>query len=130
MYFDILIFGEDSVEHDKNLEKVLDRIEKNWIVYRIKKCIFAKNKVDFLGYQLDGNGLHVAPNKISAIMRIAKPTTVTELKSLLGIVNYYAKFVKNFATIAAPLFKLLRKNVKFQWSREYKAFKKIKKAKH
>lgn len=130
VYFDdILVFGKNINEHNIYLKEVLDRLAKNGFTVFYKKCFFAKEKVDFLGYQLNSNGLHISPNKINAITGIAKPTSVSELKLFLGIVNYYAKFIKNFSTIAAPLFALLRKNVDYVWSEKCNiAFKTIKKS--
>lgn len=105
---------------------MLQTLEKHGLTVSYKKCFFNRNKVDFLGYQV-GERVHVSPNKLSAILQIATPTTVTELKSFLGIINYYAKFIKGYATIASPLFNLLKKNVHFKWTVKCTtAFKKIK----
>lgn len=128
IYFDdVLVHGSSMAEHDKNLEKLLQRLEENGFTVAYNKCFFRKNTVDFLGYQINEKGLHISPNKMDAINRIARPSTVTELKSFLGIVNYYAQFIYNYATIATPLFNLLKNNVRFKWSKACEgAFKKIK----
>lgn len=95
VYFDdILVFGETGEEHNDNLVKVLKRLEDNGLSLSIEKCAFAKEKVNFLGYQVDSRGL--SPEKVKAITHLEKPTSVSELRSFLGIVNYYVKFVKNF----------------------------------
>lgn len=78
--------------------------------------MFAQNKVKFLGFQIHDRGLHVAPEKIVVINKIKKPSNLTELKSFLGILNYYAQFIKNYSSLATPLFALLKKNVYSKWS--------------
>lgn len=98
VYFDdILVFGETLSEHNNNLSKVLERLEKNGLSVSLEKCFFAREKVQFLGYELDENGIYVAPEKGRVIMEIKPPSNVTELRSFLGLVNYYAKFIKNYA---------------------------------
>lgn len=110
IYFDdILVFGENVTEHNKVSEKVLNKLKEHDFVISTKKYLFGKNTVNFLDFQIDDNGLHVAPDKIRAITQINKLTNVTELNSFLGIVNYYAKFIKNYASLATPLFELLKK---------------------
>lgn len=125
VYFDdILVFGGTLKEHNERLEQVLHILERTRLTVSFEKCSFAEERVHFLGYQLDRNGVHIAPEKVRAIKGIMKPTNVTELKSFLGIINYYSKFIKSYSTIAAPLFHLLRKNVKYKWSTDCdKAFK-------
>ena len=129
VYFDdVLISGKTREEHDKRLCEVLERFEKLGLTVRREKCVFAQNRVSFLGYDLDGEGIHVSEDRIKAIQGLREPNNVTELKSVLGILTYYAKFVKNYAQLANPLYELLRKEVKWQWSHKHKnAFNSLKK---
>lgn len=99
VYFDdILIFGETLAEHNDVLDKTLHRLQESGLTVSLKKCFFAKGKVQFLGFELDKHGIHVAPEKSKAILQIERPTSITQLKSFLGMVNYYSKFVPNFAS--------------------------------
>ena len=83
--------------------------------------------MSFLGYLIDKKGLHAAPEKVKAIMQIKRPENITELRSFLGLVNYYSRFVKNFSGIVNPLNCLLRKDVKWLWDENCeKAFKNCK----
>ena len=78
----------------------------------------------YLGHILDANGLHPAPDKLKAA---PNPQNVTELKAYLGLLTYYSKFLPNMATTLSPLYRLLRNNVKWQWtSAEAKAFQESK----
>ena len=74
------------------------------------------DRVAFLGHEISKDGIQVDPKKIEAIIEWPKPTTVTEVRSFLGLAGYYMRFVKDFSKIAAPLAKLTQKNVKFIWT--------------
>ena len=62
------------------------------------------------------DGIQVDPKKIKVIAEWPRPTTVAEIRSFLGLVGYYRRFVKNFSKIAAPLIRLTQKNIKFMWT--------------
>jgi hypothetical protein len=84
--------------------------------------------VTYLGYVIDAQGLHPLPEKVEAIQQAPTPTNVAELKSYLGLLTYYGKFLPNLATHLAPLCKLLGKDVPWTWSRDQdRAFKESKK---
>ena len=68
-----------------------------------------------MGHKIDSNGLHKTDEKISAVVKAPVPKNVQEVKSFLGLVNFYGKFCKNLATIANPLNNLTKKEVKFKW---------------
>ena len=73
----------------------------------------------FLGHVVSKDDIQVAPKKIEAIKVWPRPTTVTEVRSFLGLAGYYRRFVKDFSKIAAPLTRLTQKNVKFNWTYRY-----------
>ena len=67
--------------------------------YEKKKCEFAKNKNQFLGYKIDKDGLHVSEDKIKAIDEMKAPENLTELRFFFGMINYYSHFIKNYSTV-------------------------------
>ena len=70
----------------------------------------------FLGHVVSKDGIQVDPKKIEAVADWPRPTTVTEIRSFLGLAGYYKRFVKDFSKIAVPLTRLTQKNVKFVWT--------------
>ncbi len=86
-----------------------------------------QESVEYLGYKINAEGLHAAADKVEAIANAPKLTDVKQLRSFLGLVNYYGKFVKDLATIAHPLHNLLRRNVNWKWTSSCEtAFRKLK----
>ena len=83
---------------------------------KFKKCEFWLEKVAFLDHVVSKDGISVDPSKVEAVSNWAQPTTITEVRSFLGLAGYYRKFVEGFSKIASPLTNLTRKNVKFQWT--------------
>ena len=124
---DILIAGRSQEEHHTNLARVLQRLEDAGIRLKREKCSFCLPEVEYLGHSISAEGLRPSMTKVKAITGAPKPTKVSELKSFLGLVNYYAKFLPNLATILAPLYKLLGNTQSWQWKKEQQsAFKKVK----
>ncbi|XP_023248186.1 uncharacterized protein K02A2.6-like [Copidosoma floridanum] len=127
-YFDdIIITGRDRNEHMKNLDLVLQKLQAAGFKLNLGKCKFFKKSVEYLGHVIDKKGIHKNPKKIEAIVNAPRPAKVDELQAYIGMVNYYAKFIPNLATMLNPMYKLLQKDVEFVWSKEcQKAWEEVK----
>ena len=112
---DILITGSSEESHLKTLDEVLSRLDKAGLRARRSKCVFMRPSVTYLGHHIDADRLHPLDDRLAAIQEAPKPTSVTTLKSYLGMLSYYSKFLSNLSTILHPLHKLLRKNVNWKW---------------
>ncbi|CAK1583676.1 unnamed protein product [Parnassius mnemosyne] len=124
---DIIITGRNTEEHISNLHKVFDRLQSYGLRVKKEKCVFFAESVNYLGYVISKDGIHTCPDKIKAIVDTPVPTNVSELRAYIGMIMYYAKFVKNISTILAPLYNLLRTGIKFDWCDDcQRAFKKVK----
>ena len=115
---DILVSGPDLTTHLQSLEEVLQRLSAEGITVKRSKCKFLTNQVEYLGYVVDEQGLHSSDQKLEAIVKFPVPKNVQQLRSLLGMINYYGKFVPNLASIVHPLNKLLRLNCKWKWTKQ------------
>ncbi|GBG89720.1 hypothetical protein CBR_g49573 [Chara braunii] len=115
---DILVFSRTLQEHQGHLRQVLEKLREANFKINAKKCEWAKTQVLYLGHVLDGDGIKPEDSKIAAIRDWPTPRTLTELRSFLGLANYYRKFVRNFSTIATPLRRLLKKEAIWQWDKD------------
>jgi len=118
---DIIVTGKTREEHLKNLDLVLTKLEQAGLKLNKAKCTFMAPKVEYLGYIIDKDGLHPTQAKVEAIQNARAPTSVTELRAFLGMLNYYGKFLPNLSTKLAPLNVLLRQSTKWTWGKEQKA---------
>ncbi|XP_055623231.1 uncharacterized protein K02A2.6-like [Toxorhynchites rutilus septentrionalis] len=127
-YLDDVIVGEETEEeHDLNLRGVLKRIQDFGFTIRVDKYLFRKQQIRYLGHIVDSRGLRPDPAKIEAITKLPPPADVSGVRSFLGAINYYGKFVPNMRMLRYPLDNLLKVETKFSWSPEcQKAFDRFK----
>lgn len=117
-YFDDIVIYTDGTyeQHLIDVERVLVRLREHNLRAKIKKCHFAMEEIIFVGHQVKNGTIKPDPDKLRAIQEIPIPNDVTQLKSFLGLVNYYRKFIPGFAKIALPLYALTKKGVEYTWS--------------
>jgi len=115
---DIIIFGRTFEEQLNRLEEVFRRIQSANLKLKPTNCSFFQRQVDFLGHVISEDGIAVQSTKIDAIKDWPPCRTLTELRAFLGTSSYYRRFVKDFSSTAAPLFALMKKDVKFVWTDE------------
>ncbi|KAG8489273.1 hypothetical protein CXB51_017325 [Gossypium anomalum] len=124
---DILIYSHDETEHAEHLRTVLQILKDNQLYAKFSKSEFWLREVGFLGHIVSGEGIKVDPSKISAIVDWKPPRNVLEVRSFLGLAGYYRRFVEGFSMIATPLTRLLRKDIKFEWTEKcQQSFDKLK----
>ena len=125
---DIIVHGKNNEEHDKRLQRVLERLKEKNLTMNAQKCRFHMTQMVFMGLVLTNNGIGPAEDKVKAIVDAREPQSVSEVRSLLGLANYNARFIPDFATVAEPLRRLIKKGVHFNFGDEQrKAFNKLKK---
>ncbi len=118
---------DSKEEHLTVLKKVFRRLREVGLTVNKNKCKFFQNSVDFLGFKVSSQGIHKTEEKVEAILNAKSPKSVSEVRSVIGLIQFYARFIPNLAEILEPLYKLLRKNAKFEWNSNCDlAFKKIK----
>jgi hypothetical protein len=95
---------------------------------KFSKCEFWINDVPFLGHVISPEGITVDPSKVSDVLDWEPPTSVTQVRSFLGLVGYYRRFIPNFSKISKPITELLKKGNKYVWSKDCdEAFNTLKK---
>lgn len=112
---DICVTGVNKKEHEKNLRAVLGRLRDMGLTIKLSKCRFLQDRVNYLGFIIDKDGLRPDPSKLEAISRAPTPENISQLKSFLGMLNYYGHFIQNLSTLLFPLHNLLRKHVSWKW---------------
>ena len=124
---DIIVYAKTQLEHDQTLRALLTRLREKNLTLNRDKCEFNKTQLKFMGHVLSKDGVQPDLNKIKAVRDFETPKNPTSVKSFLGLVNFCAKYIPNFATIAEPLRKLTRKDVEWEWTLEQQnAFEKLK----
>ena len=105
---DFLVFSATPEEHEAHLRWHFQKLHDAGLKIILKKTVLGRAEVKFCGYLISDDGIRPPPEKFDAIKNYPKPTTVKGLKSFLGAVNFYRAAIPNFATIGAPLHKLLQ----------------------
>ena len=124
---DILVTGTSETDHLSTLDQVLTRLEGAGLQLKQSKCGFLLLSVDYLGHRISEKGLQPTEGKVKAISEAPAPTEVSQLRSFLGLINYYAKFLPNLATTLAPLYQLLQKGKQWAWGKsQQQAFEEAK----
>jgi hypothetical protein len=119
---DILIYNKTWDEHLQHIHQVLHTLWQHKLYANLGKCSFDMDMVHYLGYIIDQHGVHVDPAKIQVICDWPAPTTLTELRSFLGLANFYHRFVLGFSHIAWALSQITKGGgkEKFAWGRSQK----------
>ena len=124
---DVIVFGSSFETCISNLEEVLKRLDEAGLKLKPSKCSLFQKEVSFLGHIVGGEGIRCDPAKVAAVQEWPSPTNASEIRSFLGLANYYKRFVKNFSQIALPLTTLTQKDVPFNWDEQCdKSFRDIK----
>lgn len=115
---DIVIYGRNVADHERKICNVLSRLRENGLKLNTNKCQFLRREIVYLGHKCSEKGALPDPAKVESVKNIKPPRNIKEVQALLGLVNYYRKFVNGMAKLASPISRLLKKNCKFVWSKE------------
>ena len=116
VYIDDILVSEKTVDkHLQNLDATLTRLQEAGLQLKRPKFSFLLPSVEYLGYKISEKGLQPTEDKVKAVHKAPAPEDVSQLKSFLGLVNYYGKFLLDLSTVLAPLYKLLQKDTRWSW---------------
>ena len=124
---DLLIVTKGSfLDHLDKLEQVLTRLAEAGLKVNVSKSHFCQHELEYLGYLINREGVRPTMKKVEAIKNIAPPKTRKQVRSFIGMINYYRDMWPKRSHLLAPLTNLTSKNVKFKWTEEHqKAFDEI-----
>jgi len=115
---DMLVGTETEEGHDEIVEEILRRLEENNLYIKPEKCAWKVRKIGFLEVVIGPSRIEMEKEKVDRVLSWPELRNVKDIRKFLGLVNYYRRFIKNFAQIARPMNVLMRKNVKWQWEEE------------
>ncbi|KAL8584671.1 hypothetical protein ACOMHN_002400 [Nucella lapillus] len=112
---DILVFGKTEEEHDRQLDRVIEKLTAANLKLNRSKCEFKKKEVQFLGHKISQEGAAPDPSKIRAILEMPDPINVPELRRFMGMVNYLGRYLPDLSTTLKPISELLEKDREWIW---------------
>jgi len=116
---DILVYGTSQAEHDKNLRATLQRLSDSGLTLNKSKCVFNQETLEFFGYVFNKSGMSPDLKKVRDIQNLKTPTDQSTVRSLLGMTNFFARFIPDYATLTEPLHQLTKKNIQWEWSQKH-----------
>ncbi len=125
---DAITTGKTDEQHLKNLRLILERMKTHNYKLSREKCQFMQQSIEYLGHRISSLGIETTAQKVEDIVNMPQPRDVSEVRSFLGLVGFYSKFMKDLSCICEPLHRLTRDNVPFVWNGKCKqAFEAVKK---
>ena len=122
-----MIYSQTEEEHEDHLRIVLQALREHRLYAKFSKCEFWLTEVRFLGHVVSASGVSVDPEKVEAVMSWERPKSVFKIRSFLGLAGYYRRFIEDFSRLVAPMTRLTRKEVKYEWNELCeKAFQELK----
>jgi len=100
---DVLVGTEIEEGHDEIVEEILRRLEENNLYIKPKKCVWKVRKIGFLGVVIGPNGIEMEKEKVDGMLSWLEPKNVKDVRKFLGLVNYYRRFIKDFAQVTRPM---------------------------
>ena len=117
IYFDDIVIATKTQEtFEESLRMVLSRFKEAGLRLKREKCEFGTSKIEFLGFVISEQGIRPSPSKFTAIQNYPEPHSKKELQQFLGLINFYSSFLKDKASVAEPLHRLLDKSCSWSWS--------------
>ena len=112
----MLVYSATLSDHVEHLKQVFELLSQQQLHLNRSKCLFAQDKLKFLGHVVSASGIATEPKKVKIIREWPTPTCVKDVYSFLGMAGYYRKSVPHFGIISMPLTTLLKKDTLFVWT--------------
>lgn len=115
---DIIIYSKDKISHLEHVKEIVKRLSDHQLTVNVRKAKFFCEEISFLGNIVKQDSVTIDPERTTNVRNVKPPRNVKDVMKFLGMIGFFAKYIKNYAEICEPLFRLKRKNVKFVWSAE------------
>jgi hypothetical protein len=113
---DILVYSRSEEEHKEHLRFILQKLRDHKLYAKLSKCEFWLKQVAFLGHIISKGGISMYPCKVQDVLSWVALTSVSDIRSFLGLTRYYRRFIEGFPKISKPMTELLEKDKKFKWT--------------
>jgi hypothetical protein len=113
---DILVYSRNEKEHEGHIRLVLQKLRDHKLYAKLSKCEFWLKQVTFLGHVISKGGISVDPSKVQDVLSWKTPTSVSDIRSFLGLAGYYRRFIEGFSRISNPMMELLEKDKVVKWT--------------
>ncbi|KAN0035531.1 hypothetical protein ACTA71_004805 [Dictyostelium dimigraforme] len=107
-------------DHVNHLENIFKKMKENNLLVKLSKCQFFQKQIRFLGHIINRKGIQIDYDRLEPLVKILDPTNIKEVQRLIGTLNYFRKFVGNFASKIEPIYQLLKDESNFEWTNNYK----------
>ena len=114
---DIVVFGTDNESHNKALDQVLHKLQDACLTANLEKCEFRKPSIEFFGMIFSEDGVSPDPKEVEDLNKSLEPKNVSELRSFLGMAQYSARIIPDFATVTEPQRILTKKSTERVWGK-------------
>jgi len=124
---DVIVGMETEERHDELVAEVIKRLEENNLYVKLEKYRWKVREVEFLGVVIGPEGIKIEKEKVKGVLEWLMLKCVKDVQKFLGLANYYRQFIEGFAKVARPLYDLVKKDKKWNWTeRQERAFKELK----
>ena len=101
--YEILVYSKNEEEHEEHLRLTLQLLREHQLYAKLRKCDFYSDRIQYLGHIISEGGISVEPEKIEAIMNWPTPRNVMDVRSFMGLVGYYRRFIEGLSKVAHPV---------------------------
>lgn len=115
---DILVYSCSIEVHADHLRAVLQKLREEKLYAKRSKCQFMQTELEFLGHVVSADGIKVSPKKTAAVQAWPVPKDVSQVRSFLGLGNYFRKFIQGYSNLVRPMIELTKKDAVFNWTAE------------